>query len=180
VGLYADHHGGQRNTPAVRFGNLALLADEKAPIKQPNGVMRPSHLVDMRSRTGFSGSPVSIYRIPENDLSMLGLPARPPKHLPMPGSNLHQFSKFIALLGVHCGQYWDKVKVSKSVPSQHDRLGDPILEGDNLYIQGAMNIVIPAWRITELLDLEVFEIERKERDERLADDATRRAQPIKG
>jgi hypothetical protein len=177
IGLYAEQHGGERNTPAARFGNLALLADDKAPIEQPNGIMRPSHLVDMRSRSGFSGSPVSLYRIPENDLSMLGYPPRRPKHLPLPGSGLHQFSKFIALLGVHCGQYWDKVEVTKKPPSKHNRLGDPIHEGDNLYIQGAMNIVVPAWRITELLNQEVFEVARKDRDERLADAAMRRARP---
>lgn len=175
TGLYAEQHGGDRNTPAIRFGNLALLADEKAPIEQPNGNLRPSHLVDMRSRTGFSGSPVALYRIPDNDIS--DIPARRPRHLPMPGSGIHARSKFLALLGVHCGQYWDKVKVRKKPPSRHDRDGDPIHEGDDLYIPGAMNIVVPAWRIRELLNLEVFQIARKRRDEELKDDAMRGAQP---
>jgi hypothetical protein len=31
TGLFADQPGGERNTPAARFGNVALLADEKAP-----------------------------------------------------------------------------------------------------------------------------------------------------
>jgi hypothetical protein len=175
TGLYAEQHGGERNTPAIRFGNLSLLADEKAPIEQPNGNMRPSHLVDMRSRTGFSGSPVALYRIPNNDLSDIA-PSRPPRHLPMPGSGIHARSKFLALLGVHCGQYWDKVKVSKKLPGRRDRDVGPINEGDDLYIPGAMNIVVPAWRIRELLDLEVFEMARKRRDEELKDDAMRRAQ----
>jgi hypothetical protein len=175
IGLYAEQHGGERNTPAIRFGNLSLLADDKAPIEQPNGIMRPSHLVDMRSRTGFSGSPVVLYRIPDNDLS--DIPPRPPRHLPMPGSGTHARSKFIALLGVHCGQYWDKVKVRKSLPTRRERDGDPIHEGDDLYIQGAMNIVVPAWRIRELLDSEIFETARKHYDEELKDEAVRRAQP---
>ena len=176
IGLYADQHGGDKNTPAVRFGNLSLLADEKAPIEQPNGMMRPSHLVDMRSRTGFSGSPVSLYRIPDNDLSTLGSPPKPPRNTPLP-SGYHQRSRLIALLGVHCGQYWDKVEVRKSPPTRRNRVGDPIAEGDNLYIPGAMNIVVPAWRITELLNLEVFQLARKERDERLADAVLKRAKP---
>ena len=175
IGLYAEQHGGQRNTPAIRFGNLSLLADENAPIEQPNGNLRPSHLVDMRSRTGFSGSPVVLYRIPNNDLS--DIPPRPPRHLPMPGSGTHARSKFIALLGVHCGQYWDNVKVRKKRPTGHERDGDPIHEGDNLYIQGAMNIVVPAWRIKELLASESFEMARKRRDEELKDEAMHRAQP---
>jgi hypothetical protein len=175
VGLYAEQHGGERNTPAIRFGNLSLLANKTAPIEQPNGILRSSHLVDMRSRTGFSGSPVVLYRIPDNDLS--DIPPRPPRHLPMPGSGIHARSKFIALLGVHCGQYWDKVKVSKNAPGRHDRVGDPIAEGDDLYIPGAMNIVVPAWSIRELLNTEVFAMARKRRDEQLSDEAMRRAQP---
>jgi hypothetical protein len=171
TGLYAEQHGGKKNTPAVRFGNLALLADENAPIEQPNGVRRPSHLVDMRSRTGFSGSPVALYRIPDHDLSDIG----PPKNLPLPGT-ARKF-KFIALLGIHCGQYWDKVKLKKAPSKSHERDGDPIHEGDHVYIQGAMNIVIPAWRIMELLELEVFAMARKRYDEELADAALRRAQP---
>jgi hypothetical protein len=81
------------------------------------------------------------------------------------------------LLGVHCGQYWDKIKVRKTPPTKHDREGDPIHEGDDLYIQGAMNVVVPAWRIRELLDLEVFETARKRRDEELKDELAHHAQP---
>jgi hypothetical protein len=175
IGLYAEQHGGERNTPAIRFGNLSLLADDKVPIEQPNGIMRPSHLVDMRSRTGFSGSPVVLYRIPDNDLS--DIPPRPPRHLPMPGSGTHARSKFIVLLGVHCGQYWDKVKVRKSLSTRRERDGDPIHEGDDIYIQGAMNIVVPAWRIRELLNSEIFEKARKHHDQELKDEAIRRPQP---
>jgi hypothetical protein len=178
MGLFADQHGGDRNTPAARFGNLSLLADERAPIEQPNGSVRPCHLVDMRSRTGFSGSPVSIYRIPGVDLS--DIPAGPPKQLPpmLPGfEGVYALPKFVTLLGVHCGQYFDEVKVFKTRPKPHERVGDPIHEGDKLYIQSGMTIVIPAWRITEMLDLEVFEMARRKREERLGEVARRRPQP---
>ena len=72
VGMFAGHHGGDRNIPAARFGNLSMLANSDAPIKLENGSYRPSHLVDMRSRGGFSGSPVFIYRVPATDLSRRG------------------------------------------------------------------------------------------------------------
>jgi hypothetical protein len=68
IGMFASHHGSKRNHPVARFGNVALLADEDSPVKQANDIMRLSHLVDMRSRGGFSGSPVSIWRVPESSL----------------------------------------------------------------------------------------------------------------
>jgi hypothetical protein len=45
------------------------------------------------------------------------------------------------------------------------RLGDTISEGDELEIQSSMTVVIPAWRITELLNLEAFEMARQKRDD---------------
>jgi hypothetical protein len=157
MGLFANHHGGERNIPAVRFGNIAMLAEKDALIEQPNGNKRPSHLVDMRSRTGFSGSPVILYRIPENDLS--DIPGQPPP------ARL----KVLTLLGVHCGQFYEAVEVRKSPPKFGEKLGDPIKDGDELFIQSGMNIVVPAWRVKELLDQEVFEVARQEREEKVRD-----------
>lgn len=162
MGLFADQHGGERNTPAARFGNVSLLASDNALIEQPNGIMRPSHLVDMRSRTGFSGSPVSVYRIPTDDLSTLN---DKPGPLPLPGEFRPGNAKFIALFGVHCGQFYDAVEARKSPPKRTERESNPIQEGDKLYIQSGMTIVVPAWRISELLDQEVFEMARKKREE---------------
>jgi hypothetical protein len=177
TGLFADQHGGERNTPAARFGNLALLADDNAPIEQPNGSVRPCHLVDMRSRSGFSGSPVSLYRLPGFDLS--DVPNHPAPYTPdgMLSWDPRLLPKFVALLGIHCGQYFDEVRVFKTRPKPHERVGDPIHEGDKLYIQSGMTIVIPAWRITEMLDLEVFDMARKKREEHHGEAARRRPQP---
>jgi hypothetical protein len=57
--------GGERNQPAARFGNISVMP---TPILQPNNVKRPTYLVDMHSRTGYSGSPVFVYRTPGNNL----------------------------------------------------------------------------------------------------------------
>jgi hypothetical protein len=69
IGLYPDQSGGERNIPSGRFGNLAMVANDRSPVEQPNKMKRPSHLTDMRSRSGFSGSPVFVHRIPAADLS---------------------------------------------------------------------------------------------------------------
>jgi hypothetical protein len=173
TGLFAANHGGERNAPVARFGNVSLLASDDILIEQPNGIARPSHLVDMRSRTGFSGSPVAIYRVPGLDLSDIPPVPRP---LPLP-NDPRAIPKFIALFGVHCGQFYDPVKVSKSPPKRHEREGDAIVEGDRLYIQSGMTIVVPAWRITELMNLDAFEVARKNRENRSAEAAMSRPQP---
>jgi hypothetical protein len=38
IGLFVAHHGGSRNKPVVRFGNLAMTADPLGLVKQPNAI----------------------------------------------------------------------------------------------------------------------------------------------
>lgn len=181
IGMFADHHGGKRNKPAARFGNLSLVADKDAPVEQPNRAIRPCHLVDMRSRTGFSGSPVFLYRIPAGDLTSPHMMAAFIDNIGFSINTGTTTRKnwFVGLLGVHCGQFRDVVEVWKSSP-RSERIGDPIKEGDKLYIQSGMTIVVPAWRITELWDIEVFQIAREKRDakRRLESENKPQAEPV--
>jgi hypothetical protein len=66
LGLFADVPGKTRNLIAARFRNAFSYDD--TPVKQPNANLRPAHIFDTRSRPGFSGSPVFIYRTPAGDL----------------------------------------------------------------------------------------------------------------
>jgi hypothetical protein len=186
-GLFASHHTGSIwgdkdvpvNVPAFRFGNISMLADDAAPVKLETGALRPSFLVDMRSRTGFSGSPVIVYRTIGSNLQQIPGGWDPkrwesPKEGPGRTFSLSDpDDMFVGLLGVHCGQFWDTVKAFKT-KSSSEQLGDSIKDGDEIDIQSSMNIVAPAWCITELLNLEEFEMARKQRDEKFAQDARRR------
>lgn len=57
VGRLVNHAGKQRNVPVARFGNLSLMADPNEPI-QCDGREQEGFLVECRSLSGFSGSPV--------------------------------------------------------------------------------------------------------------------------
>jgi len=162
-GLFVSHHHKDKVVPAFRFGNISMLPSDDAPIELEIGTSRPCYLVDGRSRAGFSGSPVFVYRVPGADLSTIdaGWPSSKQKALAAYGSR----DMFWALLGILCAQFRDTVKVRKATKPTSERLGDPIKEGDDLEIEGAMTVVIPAWRISELLDLEVFEVARRKRDD---------------
>lgn len=59
VGRFVNVQGQQRNTPALRFGNIAMLPYE--PIEDDYGIKQESFLVECRSIPGHSGSPVFVY-----------------------------------------------------------------------------------------------------------------------
>lgn len=161
LGLFANAPGEDRNAPVGRFGNIAAMANPSHKIEQPNGEFQPSFIFDIRSRTGFSGSPVFIYRTGSFDMhrEMHVTTTKPtPKANPNP---------FVKLLGVHCGQYPETIKF-KVV---HARSGQSSSRESRarLEVPSSMTIVVPAWEITRMLNLRKF-AERREARERRAEE----------
>lgn len=91
LGTFVSERDVGKNVPRARFGNLSALADEYVLVKQGNGSSKPMHLADMRSRTGFSGSPV---------LGYIYIPG-------LSGSAIYREK----LLGVHSAQYDERIKI---------------------------------------------------------------------
>ncbi len=153
LGLFADHSGGQKNLPVGRFGLIAAMPDDAMPVRLglDDTIERPAFLNDMRSRSGFSGSPVWIWRTPYDDMNQVGFNGR--------AQMFHPMNAFLALAGVHRGQFREQTTL-RLVEERALRTGDDI------EIASAMTIVIPAWEITTLLDKETFKRQRTERDGR--------------
>jgi len=192
LGLFANQAGDRRNLIAARFGNLSLLASDEAPIEQPNGQMRPSHIFDMRSRSGFSGSPVFVYRTPSADLRTatergdyerimrrrrnapmqnilaIGAPVDPQDEEEVQEAEIRA-NTFVSLLGIHLGQYLDRIEIKKQKLQPEGN--DIIREGDVLKIPGGMTIVAPAWEIMNLLNLPTFAEQREKREMRKLQEA---------
>jgi hypothetical protein len=59
VGRFISHEGKQKNTPSVRFGNISVMPFEG--IELGDGRQQESFLVETRSLSGYSGSPVFVY-----------------------------------------------------------------------------------------------------------------------
>lgn len=55
VGLFARHHGQQRNIPIVRIGNIAAMPEEPVDTEMGSAF---AYLIEARSIGGLSGSPV--------------------------------------------------------------------------------------------------------------------------
>ncbi len=141
VGRLISHEGKQRNKPIVRYGSLSMLADPSDPIHLENGSAQEAFLVECRSLSGFSGSPVFIY----------------PAALSPAGIRLGYVGD--TLLGVDCSH----VPLWKPVFEEDQSTRTSYRVEQNTGIA----VVIPAWRLLALLNQEHLMTERAKKDAEL-------------
>jgi hypothetical protein len=133
VGRFMSHDGKQRNTPAVRYGNIAMMPEE--PIELPSGIKQECFLVEMRSIPGASGSAVfALYSLVQFfEHSPFGTPkVEPPRN-------------WVMLLGVDFCHLNTQERVRASD-------GSPTPEKYFVRSNAGMAGVIPAWRLRRLLE----------------------------
>ena len=159
VGRFVDFDGKTTNRPALRFGAVSLL---NGAIKQPTGSSSPSHIVDMHSRTGYSGSPVYAYRpsgvVNPSVQTGIGISSdgTPPTRRKW-GDGTQTMLK---LLGIQWGQFpevWE-VKGKAARPAE-----EAVLVTDGQFVSGfsGMSCVVPAHQILRLLNIQLFRDERR-------------------
>jgi hypothetical protein len=91
LGVSVDEKDIGVNNPRARFGNLSGFAEDDVSMTQGNNAERPCHLGDMRSRTGFSGSPVIGY-------------------LELPALDSHVNYRH-RLFGIHSAQHRERIEI---------------------------------------------------------------------
>jgi hypothetical protein len=130
IGRFVNHDGKQKNNPVVRFGNVAQMPIE--PIKQDHGHLQESYLVECRSVSGYSGSPVFLYIPP------FAVRPRTPKTV-----QSQSFGPWF--LGVNWGHLneWKPVCDSSGRP-----IGNPPMK---VALNSGMMGVVPAWKLIEML-----------------------------
>jgi len=147
VGRFIRHDGKQRNLPSVRFGNISMMPHEKIMHYRQYEV--ESFLIETRSLSGYSGSPVFVH-IP------------PATHRPGDKAGI-TLGRAMGpwLLGVDWGHYpiYENVKES-------DRTTN-VSEGYIVESNSGQMAVAPAWKLRELLDQERFVMTRKKTDEEM-------------
>lgn len=140
IGRFIGHDGKQRNLPVARFGNIAMMPEE--PIATSDG-NRFAFLVECRSLSGFSGSPVFVWVLSHEywrkNMGSMSFPSGP------------------WLLGVNCGHMM--------IPEQ----GEDFSTRKKLIIQqhSAMEVVIPAWELKSLLNYDVPKQQRSEKEKEI-------------
>jgi len=168
VGRFISHDGKQQNTPSVRFGNIAMMPRE--PIIRKDKFPQESFLVEQRSISGYSGSAVLIYSpCAMNDMSLRRRGIDRPKDLDLFKSTQEQLRaldnhtspKGPYLLGIDWCHLCDTTIVK-------DKDGADLPYGYKVSQNTGMAGVIPAWKIAEVLNCEVFVKDRQKEAERSA------------
>ena len=141
VGRFINHEGVQKNSPTARFGCIAQMPKEPVKVK---GFDQECFLVEARSIGGFSGSPVFWHVLP-----FAGGAYRPKTNV--------QIGPL--LLGVELGYIYDWTPVCDAAgrptnPAKPDQ--------QQVQVNSGMMIVIPAWKLTDLLNEDSIVAKRKE------------------
>jgi hypothetical protein len=145
VGRFAGHAGKYENMPSVRFGNISMNPNEREPITYDiDSYTRTSQvgfLVEARSRSGYSGSPV--FTLNQHVVNN--------KRAVLPMMDMR-------LLGVDWGHVPERVRLL-------DFRGDPLKEGHIVQVHAGMMGVVPAWCLLDLIDTSPRLIQQRMKDD---------------
>jgi hypothetical protein len=130
TGLFQNHYGSQQNIPIIRIGNIAAMPEEKVHTEKLGDI--DAYLIEARSIGGLSGSPVFVHmgftRYRENKV-------------------MTATGYIYKLLGLMHGHF-------ESSKLELDDLSQDSLT--NLKINTGIAIVIPVWKIMEVINQEIF------------------------
>jgi hypothetical protein len=148
LGRFVLHDGKKRNLPSARFGNLSMMP---ASIPHPHYGAQDSFAVEMRSISGYSGSPVFIFW--DHFSGSRG------------GKKRLMTQSCLALVGVDWGHIEHKLPVMLAPGRKHP---------DGLYVcsHSSMSGVVPAWHLAEFLDMPRFKEQRAADEQAALDRAT--------
>lgn len=139
IGRVVDLEGRQFNTPLVRFGNIARMPVE--PIYQEKtGYPQESFVIEARSIPGYSGSPVFVHIPPWSQ--------RPNQPGYMPVGWIGPW-----LLGIDWGHSHDEFPVLTLDGKEVNQL--------KIKANAGMALVVPAWKLAELLNQKKLVDERE-------------------
>jgi hypothetical protein len=150
VGRFSENDGEQRNSPSVRFGNISMMPTDSI---SHDGNLQYSFLVEARSISGYSGSPVFMHIPPANWR---------PDQSERTGVWSH------CLLGVDCGHIFREAQVEDKKTRQ------PVDPDWRVKFNTGMMVVVPSWVLGEWLDRDPFASLRKKHEERLAQEKAAR------
>lgn len=142
VGRFMNYDGVETNEPALRFGHVSIVS---AKIRQPTGSESPSVVLDMHSRSGFSGSPVFAYRA-TGDVFLK--PYKGPSDWEMPAGHM------MLALGIVWGHFPEEWELRNIEKGLRPNGGDGSLITDGAYVQGfsGMACAVPGQAIADLLN----------------------------
>ncbi len=143
VGRFRDHAGKYENLPSVRFGNISMIPNEREPVEyeiKNHRRKQVGFLVEARSRSGYSGSPVFFYE--QHTL----------------GTRRHISMDFdVRMLGVDWGHLEEVVTLYDAVTGYELQ--------SRARVHAGMMGVVPSWYLTDFLTTDQRLIEQRARDD---------------
>lgn len=129
VGLFSEHPGTERNQPILRFGNIALMPDEKILVNLGDSTARiRAYLVEARSWGGHSGSPAFVYFPPDRFGNSISVSVALPIFLLGLVQGHYDIKSDVKFIGdVGAGEVAVNAGIAAVVPAQeiHDLLMSP-------------------------------------------------------
>jgi hypothetical protein len=172
IGRFINHEGRQQNTPAIRFGSIAMMPIE--PIMAESGIDQESFLVETRSLPGYSGSAVFIHSGSTlNDMSVRRFGVE--RYSDIKDKDLvtavQDFFRQMKAKGPYLlGIDWCHIHSTNII---RDSSGSPVPDGSYVRENTGMAGVIPAWKIAEVINCEELTMQRKDADKKLSESADR-------
>lgn len=146
IGRFRTYAGKAKNLPTVRFGNISAMNEEPV-YNQFTGLTQESYIVEMRSMSGYSGSPV-LLQIPFMSSRWTPPPSDPE------GKNFVTGASYTCLFGINWGQI---VYEEKAIDQYDQEL--------TIKMDSAMAGVVPISKLMDLIDSEEMIEMRKKKDE---------------
>lgn len=180
LGLFVDEHDRTTNVPKARFGHVSMLADKRAPIRQPTGYEAESFVIDAHSRSGFSGSPVFLYTNPLVHLNNSFPTIRGTVDASRIASDIQDnFGRLrnvdveirlsgrpsVQLLGMHWGQFAERWDLEKRDVQDIEK-ESYVTTGTFVNGFSGMTCVLPSWQIMDVINMpELKEMRERKRQE---------------
>jgi hypothetical protein len=144
IGRFVDLHGQRTNRPLVRSGTIAAFPE--FPVPREGEPAQDSYIAEMRSRSGFSGSPVYVF-LPPPQIRYKKSERQIASE--KDGSPLIKMFEFYGpwLMGVHWGEIKVKGPDAPLWPSRSD------IDNDRKLVElgSGMIGIVPCERLAELL-----------------------------
>ena len=161
AGLFIDHDGGAVNVPSSRFGNISVMPTHHSMIEQDTGMRAPVYVIDMHSRSGFSGSPVFVYRTPGQDLTtpiemqfQVQIDKNWLDRSPLRTEDVRvRANTIFNFLGIHIGQFAEEWETRDTIKVGAESKKRGLIK-DRAFVKGwsGMTVVVPAWDIIHVLE----------------------------
>ena len=167
VGRYINQEHEQFDRPVTRFGNLAMLPE---PVYQDErSFWQESFLVDMRTHAGFSGSPVIVYYEAPGWRNAAPEPEKPEEGASLEESRAYRDALLKRMEGRDVSgvmsRNWLLGLEWGHLPVWDDVFDDNKKKIGRMRVSTGMAGVVPAWKLTDLLN---------EKDTKMARDKTER------